>query len=316
MSTINLTNYESFLLDYVEHNLTPSLIDELIAFIQNNPQLGVNLDDLHIEPIYPNNITYSDKNSLKQQAVAQQIVAQLDNELSHQENTELNALIKRNSSILALKNAYKKTVLIPKTVIFPNKSILKQKERTLIPMFWRWSAAAVFLGLVALFPFWNTNSTIESNAIQPVAEKTNEVLKNPTHATEIEIKEENNPTLALSNQKKNTAIYPQKNKQNTMNSVAAEQEKDSTTYIVIEPFVEEKQIVIEAVNIDELFAEKITIAPTNPFLVAEKKEKNPLLIQLAEKITKEDINYINKKDQKGKTEEYAFQLGNFSISKN
>ena len=45
MSLITKNNYEAFLLDYVEGNLSPEHTAELMLFFENNPELKEDLDD-------------------------------------------------------------------------------------------------------------------------------------------------------------------------------------------------------------------------------------------------------------------------------
>ena len=46
MSNINRNNYEAFLLDYVEQNLTAELVAELMLFLEQNPDLKAELEVL------------------------------------------------------------------------------------------------------------------------------------------------------------------------------------------------------------------------------------------------------------------------------
>lgn len=316
MNTINLHNYEAFLLDYYENNLSPLLINELSYFLKKNPQLQIQLEELCYENLSVPKLAYPNKIQLKEHIVAQQIVADLDNELSPQESIELNKLITQQPSFLALKRAYEKTILVPDTLLFLDKNKLKQKEKIIVPLFWRWSAAAILLVFFSISLFWNYTLPTNKIATKPIL---NETKINSSITKHIPKTETNSKKIQLtSNAQKNgfTAIFQKNNTPITpQNSNPIEIVKDTTTYIIIEAFVEEQLIVIEPANTDELFAEKKVIEPTNPYLV-EKTVKDPFLIRVAEKIVKDDIVYKNKKNQKGNTDEFAFQLGTFSISKN
>ncbi len=65
MSLITKNNYEAFLLDYIEGNLSPEMRAELMLFFENHPELKEDLDDFELVSTNPEEIIFKDKESLK-----------------------------------------------------------------------------------------------------------------------------------------------------------------------------------------------------------------------------------------------------------
>jgi hypothetical protein len=68
MSLITQNNYEAYLLDYVEGNLSPERIAELMLFFENNPELKEDLEAFEIHELVAPTIELIDKNQLKKEA--------------------------------------------------------------------------------------------------------------------------------------------------------------------------------------------------------------------------------------------------------
>ncbi len=65
MSLITKNNYEAYLLDYVEENLSPELIAELMLFFENNPELKEDLEAFEIHELIAPCVVLKDKSHLK-----------------------------------------------------------------------------------------------------------------------------------------------------------------------------------------------------------------------------------------------------------
>ena len=65
MHKIDIHNYEAYLLDYSEGNLTGELQVELELFLIQHPELEINLDELSLVSLENEAASFSNKNSLK-----------------------------------------------------------------------------------------------------------------------------------------------------------------------------------------------------------------------------------------------------------
>jgi hypothetical protein len=64
---ININNYESYIIDFIEGNLSNDLADEFVKFINENPHIKEELSDLANYTLLPDeNVTFDFKQSLKQ----------------------------------------------------------------------------------------------------------------------------------------------------------------------------------------------------------------------------------------------------------
>ena len=85
MSSINLHNYEAFLIDYLDGNLSKIAVIDLKAFLINNPQLEIDLDELDL-PVFSNDeIKVDFKNDLKKKEAFiedEEIINYLENNLN------------------------------------------------------------------------------------------------------------------------------------------------------------------------------------------------------------------------------------------
>ncbi|HRN42346.1 MAG TPA: hypothetical protein PK649_09780, partial [Vicingus sp.] len=155
MSYINKNNYEAFLLDYVEQNLSPEMVAELMLFLEQNPDLKAELDE------YENTLfaqipdaTFEHKADIKQAAIEELMIAELEGLNNAKESAELKQAIKENVLYASLFANYQKTILVPEQIVYADKNSLKHKETKVVPIYW-WisSAAAVLFVVFTLNPF-------------------------------------------------------------------------------------------------------------------------------------------------------------------
>lgn len=136
---INRNNYEIFFLDYHEGNLTPAMVEELLIFVENNPDLKEEFENFE-EIIIPvdESIKFDIKDGLKktsfinteninEENYEKLFIAFFESDLSENEKTKLFDFIDRNPS---LKKEFDLTGKIhlkaDKTIIYENKSSLKK----------------------------------------------------------------------------------------------------------------------------------------------------------------------------------------------
>ena len=119
MQNINLNNYEAFLLDYFEGNLTELEIIELKQFANLNPQLNINLNAIELPILKSKNNTFEFKNSLKKDdfyTENEEVILYLENKLPQNKLSEFKQKLSENASLQIAVNEFKKVYFIPETV--------------------------------------------------------------------------------------------------------------------------------------------------------------------------------------------------------
>lgn len=167
---INKNNYEAYLLDYFENNLSTEMIAELLVFLQSHPELNVDLDSFDLISVQPDKtVVYEDKASLKQSGVVsysflncdnyeEYFVASIDGELFPEQEKDLQTFIGLNPGLMKEYELFRLTVLVPDTnVIFERKSSLKKGTFGIThinPKQWIYTAFAVAASVVLLIGFF------------------------------------------------------------------------------------------------------------------------------------------------------------------
>jgi len=174
---ININNYEAWLLDYSEGNLSKNQTLMLTNFMENHPEFKDDYEmvfDLDfLDAIISNDnqkLTTRQKESLKFKTTStisennyeDFLIGNLEGLLSETEKAELKQFVSNNPIAFKDQTVFQKTVLIPDSdVIYQNKNELK-KSAPIILLFsnnyLRFSAAASILLLISFY-FFNTRNT-------------------------------------------------------------------------------------------------------------------------------------------------------------
>ncbi|GAB4291976.1 MAG: hypothetical protein Kow0068_17240 [Marinilabiliales bacterium] len=136
---IDLTNYEEFLLDYLDGNLDENQEYMLLAFLANHPEIEEEFLELKENYITLNteaNLFYQNKDNLKKdkndllindENLDELLIAKLENVLSPHEENQLNKYMDINPSASDTYRLYQKTILHPdKSIVYQNKQSLKR----------------------------------------------------------------------------------------------------------------------------------------------------------------------------------------------
>jgi hypothetical protein len=114
MSKINLNNYEAFLLDYSEGNLSALEIAELKAFAIAHPQLEIDLDNFEL-PYFseePAGIDFiSELKKTEQDVQTEELINYIENNLSAGQKAAFEAKLLLNKNLAKELELYKKTIL-------------------------------------------------------------------------------------------------------------------------------------------------------------------------------------------------------------
>lgn len=333
MSNINRNNYEAFLLDYVEQNLAAELVAELMLFLEQNPDLKAELEAFENTSFASEQLeTFEHKADLKQAAVEELMIAELEGLNTAQETAQLNEAIKANEAYAVLFARYKKTILVPEQVVFSDKNSLKHKETKVVPIYW-WvsSAAAVLFVVFTLNPFVIDNNNLSSvdtrmlpvdNAQSLIKEETKEVSQPSVNSSQSSV----HSNQVLKNNTQSTKHKPQSTNHKTHHSSLITHHPSTKKMIEIEPYKEKEYVVIEPV---ELVAEEKS---SKEFLTVSevlKKEAQKRLLEnevttsskelvaanVVAKVLGKNAEVETTEDASGEVKEYALNIGGFSFSR-
>ncbi len=160
MSLISKNNYEAYLLDYVEDNLSPELIAELMLFFENNPDLKEDIEAFEVYELIPNKVELSGKSQLKKVDIIVDssnyesfLIAEIEGLNSAEISTQLKLFLESSSALKEEFLVYQNTKVIAPTILFEEKKLLKKKEPKIIPLYWWPAVAAAIVFLVWLNVF-------------------------------------------------------------------------------------------------------------------------------------------------------------------
>ena len=201
MGQIDIHNYEAYLLDFSEGNLTDELQMELELFLIQHPELDINLSDLALVSIEIESFSFSNKSNLKKTESdlisEEQFIAYIEHQLPTNEKIELEKSCSINPSLAKELALYQKTIAVADTtIIYQNKNELKRKPK----LIWfdfsitQYTAAACVLFLIGLFILWPKSETINDSGI--ASDSNNDQNTN--------IKNEN-PSVAIKEQAANSS---------------------------------------------------------------------------------------------------------------
>lgn len=304
---INRDNYELFLIDYIDGNLTAEQLKTVEAFLLLNPDLKNELKDLGKHILQPENQTYKNKLILRKtdnSAVGIEnefhylCVASLENDINGEEEIKLKSIVNSNRS--EAKDYYNilNTKLLPnKDIVYQQKSKLKRftlfgyTHKQIVSFS---SAAALVLLLVTLFnyntdlPEIQQNQPIVQDIVIPSAESVS-ILND-----EIEKDESLNSSSQNRAQKKEVI------------STVIEHKEELTAHIIaaVEP---------------ERTGQDLSLAYLEPktahVIKVENDLHNPAYLLYANMPSKESLGGINPKQQSTNTTFGLFELAQLGINR-
>lgn len=251
---INIENYEAFLLDYMEGNLSTEDFISLQLFAAQHPHLNIDLNDLELVELETEKIHFNEKENLKKSLVSdEQFVAYIENELNAEQKKNLETTCASSESLAKELRLYKSTILSADTgIVFENKNALKKQEAKVL---WFLSrevlAAAASLTLIAglWFVFKGSLGTagmnsekikgtsaiktfaIKSNASVPsyTVEKVNESVINTNQVAYSNNKTVKENKVEEPKENKSLLVNNNENKPNTPKEIIPEVKSDELT---------------------------------------------------------------------------------------
>ena len=151
--SINRHNYETFFLLYVDKELSAAERKAVDVFVQENPDLQMELSLLQQTVVNADDVVLDKKDWLYMEedisALQENILLYADNELTAADKNAVDALLASDKKALVEWNVLQQTRLQPDmAVVFADKQSLYRKEDGRVVGFkwWRAAAAAVLLG--------------------------------------------------------------------------------------------------------------------------------------------------------------------------
>ena len=130
---ININNYEEFVLDYLEQNLDNSTNNKFELFIEQNPKIKEEINDLLSYSAEPINTSFNKKLHLKKSKIENisyfgyLCISDIENTITTDEKNELEKIFVESPELLLDYEQYTKTKLqAHKNITFPNKNKLKR----------------------------------------------------------------------------------------------------------------------------------------------------------------------------------------------
>jgi hypothetical protein len=340
---INIDNYEAFLLDYMEGNLSPEDILLLKAFAVLHPELNIDLDTNELVYLETKPESFSSKGAIKKTAddlVSDELfIGYIENTLTDAEKNHVEVSCLNNPGLSRELNLYKKTILATDTnIIFENKQNLKKETKVIVftPLVFR--AAAALILLASLWFLFNISGKEEKGQrflsfnVSPensnLASAQNTLAQSSyTVASTIPNKKHNN--LNANSKRSNTVINlpvenpvatntPDQNNSNQQKQEALPVKNNitpvhndtmsGTTLASISPVRKNSFVVVEEAYDEEEISTK---KERKGFWVTAKRALSSL-----NRLGVKKVNGTETTDVSTASETYVLSLGNFQIEKN
>jgi len=322
MSVITKNNYEAFLLDYFEENISAEMAAELMLFLEQNPDLNVNLNNFEIIPLQAKNKLFTNKKSLKKDEYAINLanyetffIAEIEGINTIEDSAELQVFLKNNPKTRQIFDTYKNTKLTSSRLVFKDKKSLYRKEKKVIPLYWWYSSVAAVLIVVLFLKITHQqNKKANSFVATPSKEilKTNQVQDQLKQNTQKAIKPKINKLKVAKSTKKIASITKNKKriiKPITNNLLTKIEAKDTTKIILTEP---KKEKNLYANNVKITFDDEPKSVQT--IFAKPKLTKFAIITKLLKKPFIKIFHQQRNKD--GNVVAYAFNMGKIGFYRN
>ncbi len=166
MKRISIFNYEAFYLDFLEGNLSEEDAGLLLAFLEENPHLKVEDEELPIFGLENASLDSSFKANLKQLVFnetaitlnnsEQFLIAETENLLSEEKKAELTDFVSKHPELIQIQKIYAAThLLADKSIVFTEKDSLKKSKKMVL---WPFISLAVAASVAILLFLWNSTT--------------------------------------------------------------------------------------------------------------------------------------------------------------
>ena len=333
---INRNNYEIFMLDYIEGNLPLNMREDFMCFLNNNPDLKDEADNLTDNYLVAEPILFRSKDLLKKNATndiegislfEQLSVAKIEKDIDLNGINQLNELLANSADKRKEFQLFEKSKLTPDySITFPNKKEIKRgfTNITAHRIYYITSMAALIILLIGFAIFYQPkNSYYQGKAIssvqmvEPIIRQSYQIEK-PQYKDDYKLIAKNiQPTFDIS--KRESASI---NQVSSKGIVAIENPKPDIKNLNLEDLAFYNKAPISKSNDDFLsfkaylnkqIKEKILKQPANE--KATMAAVGKAFGRVMSKVFKKEISVDKKVMDDGSTL-YAFKAGTFEIYTN
>ena len=280
---VNRENYEIWIIDYLDGKLTKDQKDELLAFLEKNPDLKEEFESYEPVALQPEKVLFEQKDHLKKPQIIPVgeinknnyesfFIGWYEEGLTPSQKTQLLDFVEKNPQLKREFDLHGQLILKADTgIVFPGKDQLKKNRK--IAAYWWWTAAAVVLLFFALNGLLKRETPVQQQNVEMIGKMEAANVPLPTISGKF-------PELHLTQQLKQIkvpetqeSILPEERQQ----TLARLPERGLKT-IELQPLFSPVFIQPEMAKPDELLAS----ANTKP----EKPRRNGLLAKIFRGFTK------------------------------
>jgi len=175
--SINLNNYEVYLIDYLDGNLSVEVEKELMLFLEKHPEIKSEFENFEEITISDEAFVFDDKDSLKRKNITatkninennyeEFFVAYYDKDLSESSIAEVLNFVEQNPELEKEFNLHKSLILESENIIFEDKDKLKKRRTIAVWQYQGLATAASIAILLSFFFFLNNNKPIQKPVYQ------------------------------------------------------------------------------------------------------------------------------------------------------
>jgi len=205
---INKSNYENYVIDYLDGNLTAMENDCFVAFLEDNPAIKEEIFDLDNIELIPEKKEFLEKDTLKKKPIVsvsginelnyeEWFIAHFEGDLNESQTSSLLDFIDKNPELNKEYKLHNSLQLIPdRDIIFSNKEQLKYKSN--LRIIWYSSAAAILILFATGWFILNQETPILDREIVLINQiETKEISTSLYLATFTKVKTENRQISAI-----------------------------------------------------------------------------------------------------------------------
>lgn len=181
---INIKNYEQYVVDFIEGNLTPHMESLFNGFLQEHPEIAEEIADLNDIGLPGDNIIFNNKKDLKKPPVKEvggiseenyenYFVAYNEGDLNLDEKQKVSKFLKSNSSLSEEFNIHQRIKLeVDPKIIFAHKDKLRKKTKI---SYYRYASVAAALLILIGWSYTRLSTTNASREIISISRITSSI---------------------------------------------------------------------------------------------------------------------------------------------
>ncbi|PLX07131.1 MAG: hypothetical protein C0598_13400 [Marinilabiliales bacterium] len=172
--SINLNNYEVYLMDHLDGNLSVDLERELMLFLEKHPDIKSEFENFEDVKISDENLVFENKNSLKRNDILptenineenyeEFFVAYYEGDLSADNEKEILRFVELNPELKKEFKLHSSLILTTENIEFEYKDKLKKRRTIAVWQFQSLATAASVALLISVFWFLSNNQPIKKS---------------------------------------------------------------------------------------------------------------------------------------------------------